>query len=96
MNYANTIRFISAHPLNRHQKLRGLWRYVMWQLGSRIVPGPVVCDFVGGSFLLARPGPSMPGYVAFSRQQAYIFPHPPTPIGNARHSEFRAREATVL
>jgi FkbM family methyltransferase len=51
-----TIRFVLTHPLNRDRKLQSLWRYLGWQIGSRLVPGPVACDFVEGSRLLVCPG----------------------------------------
>jgi FkbM family methyltransferase len=56
MSHIDTINFILTHPLNRHRKLRSLWRYVAWQLGSRLVPGPVAVDFVNSARLLAAPG----------------------------------------
>lgn len=51
-----TLRFIINHPLNRDKKLHAFLRFLRWQIGSRLVPGPVVIDFIGGSRLLAAPG----------------------------------------
>ena len=50
------LRFITNHPLNSDRKLKSLTRYVLWQIGSRIVPGPVVVNFVNDTRLLVRPG----------------------------------------
>ncbi len=42
-----------AHVRRNEQFLR---RFAAWQIGARLVPGPVVCPFANGSWLLARPG----------------------------------------
>jgi FkbM family methyltransferase len=44
------------HPLNRNQRTRALIRYVRWQLGSLLVPGPVAVPFVNQSRLLVSFG----------------------------------------
>lgn len=54
-----TLRYILAHPLNRDRKLGTLRCWLAWQVGSRLVPGPVAIGFVDGARLLVRPG--MPG-----------------------------------
>jgi len=51
-----TLRFVLSHPLNRNQRLQALWRDFRWQLGARIVSGPVAVPFVNGCVLLAEPG----------------------------------------
>ena len=56
MSLPSTLRFIAAHPLNRHRKAQAVLQYLKWQIGSRLVPGQVVCDWVGGARLLARTG----------------------------------------
>lgn len=53
---AGTLRFILSHPLNRQAKLSAIRRYVAWQIGSRIVPGPVAVPFVNDAMLLVKPG----------------------------------------
>lgn len=55
MSLLNTFWFVD-HPLNKGRKALALRRYVKWQLGSRMVPGPVAVDFVNGSQLLVYPG----------------------------------------
>lgn len=56
MNLVNTVRYITDHPLTRHQKLKALGRWLRWQVGSRIVPGQVAVGFVNDSVLLVSPG----------------------------------------
>ena len=51
-----SIRFISRHPLNRGRKLKALARFAAWQIGSRLVPGPVVFEWVRGAKFLVRAG----------------------------------------
>ena len=50
------IKFIIAHPLNQDKKLESLARFVKWQLGSRLVPGPVVFDWINGARFLVEKG----------------------------------------
>lgn len=56
MSVVHTLRFIVNHPLNRSHQLRALARFVKWQIGSRLVPGAVVYDWVDGSKFLVRNG----------------------------------------
>lgn len=49
---------ILRHPLNQGRKLRALQRFVSWQIGCRLLPGPAAFDFVGQSRLLVRRGQS--------------------------------------
>jgi FkbM family methyltransferase len=42
--------------LNRERKVEALCRFVAWQIGSRLVPGPVLVPFVNGANLIVRPG----------------------------------------
>ncbi|NCA72520.1 MAG: FkbM family methyltransferase [Sphingobacteriia bacterium] len=44
------------HPLNRGQPGATLIRWLRWQLGSRMLPGPVVLPFVNDVRLIASPG----------------------------------------
>jgi FkbM family methyltransferase len=50
------VRFVVTHPLNQDHKLEALMRMAKWQLGSRLVPGAVVFDWVNASKLLIRRG----------------------------------------
>lgn len=56
MNPLSTLRFIWQHPLTSRRRVQAIERYVRWQLGSRLSPGPVVVDFVNGARLVVRPG----------------------------------------
>lgn len=56
MGLLNTLSFLLNHPLSQGRKLATLRRFVAWQIGARLVPGPVVCPFANGSWLLAQPG----------------------------------------
>ena len=48
--------FLLSHPLNKRHKFAALIRYVRWQLGSRLVPGIVVFNYINDTRLLAKPG----------------------------------------
>lgn len=56
MGIVSTVRFILEHPLSRGRKLANLVSFVRWQVGARLVPGPVAVEFVNGTRLLAEPG----------------------------------------
>ena len=51
-----TFQFIVNHPLNRENKFDALRRWLGWQIGSRLVSGPVAVPFVNGARLLVSPG----------------------------------------
>lgn len=49
------LRFVWRHPLNRANRWGALMRVARWQLGSRLLPGPVAVPFVGeGRLTLER------------------------------------------
>lgn len=52
----STLRFIVEHPLNRRHKISAIRRWLNWQIGSRLVPGPVAVNFVNKTKLLVAPG----------------------------------------
>ena len=52
----NTLRFIISHPLNRQHKIAALFRYLKWQIFSRLVKGPVKVRFVNDAVLLVKHG----------------------------------------
>lgn len=56
MPLLNTLKFIINHPLSRGNRLASLLRFAQWQIGSRLVPGAVVHDWVNGCKLQARCG----------------------------------------
>jgi FkbM family methyltransferase len=53
---ARTLGFIWRHPVTRRNRVRALLDYARWQVGSRLVPGPVVAPFIGGTRLVVEPG----------------------------------------
>jgi FkbM family methyltransferase len=52
----STLRFITTHPLNQGQRVRALFRYLKWQVGSRLVPGEKVFHWIDGAKMVVRPG----------------------------------------
>jgi FkbM family methyltransferase len=56
MGIINTLNFITKHPLNERRKLKAVRHWLSWQIGSRLVPGPVAVDFVNDTMLLVSPG----------------------------------------
>jgi FkbM family methyltransferase len=56
MSFIRTLRYIILHPLNRRRKARALLRFLKWQIGSRLVPGDVIYDWVNGARFIVRPG----------------------------------------
>lgn len=64
MTLIRNLRFILSHPLNRSRKIAALRRYFGWQVGSRLVPGAVVCDWINGSrFIVSRGETGLTGNV---------------------------------
>lgn len=51
-----TLKFILNHPLNVNKRTKALKRWFFWQIGSRMVRGSVIVDFVNDSRLIVRPG----------------------------------------
>jgi FkbM family methyltransferase len=56
MGLVSIVRFIIHHPLSRGRKLANLGRFARWQIGARLVPGPVAVHFVNAAQLLVSPG----------------------------------------
>lgn len=56
MGLLTTVRFIWRHPLASQRRAQALERYVRWQLGSRLSPGPIVVEFVNDARLIVRAG----------------------------------------
>lgn len=56
MSLLNLLKFVTNHPLNRENKFKSIARFAKWQIGSRLVPGAVVYDWVNGSKFLVRTG----------------------------------------
>jgi len=56
MSLLNSLGFVLRHPLNRSNRRVALSRWLRWQLGSRLLPGPVLVPFVNEVCLIVRPG----------------------------------------
>ena len=56
MSVIESVKFIATHPLTRDNTFKSLLRFVRWQIGSRLVPGPIVYDWINGSRFLVRAG----------------------------------------
>jgi len=56
MGLLSTARFILQHPIGQRAPLRSLGDWVKWQVGSRILPGPAILSWVGGTRLIVAPG----------------------------------------
>lgn len=56
MSLYNTLSFIVRHPLNKGHKFRALSRFLKWQIGSRLVPGQVLFEWINGSRIVVKPG----------------------------------------
>jgi FkbM family methyltransferase len=54
MSIIHTLMFIADHPLNRNHKSAAFLRFFKWQVRSRLVPGPVVVEWVGNARMLVR------------------------------------------
>lgn len=58
----SNLKYMLSHPLNRGGRLKAISRVLAWQLGARLVPGPVIIDHVGTK-LIARRGGNAVGHV---------------------------------
>jgi FkbM family methyltransferase len=56
MPLLKTLAFVANHPLNRGRKVRALADYFKWQIGSRLVPGQVIYNWINGSRIIVRRG----------------------------------------
>lgn len=56
MSLIQTVRFIADHPLNKNNSAKAILGFLKWQLGSRLVPGPTIMNWVNGSRVIIRRG----------------------------------------
>lgn len=56
MSLPTTIQFILQHPLNKRRKVQALFRFLKWQVGSRLVSGEVIYPWINGSKFIVQPG----------------------------------------
>jgi FkbM family methyltransferase len=54
--FLSTLNYILQHPLNTSHKVTALFTFVKWQIGSRLVPGPVLYTWVDDSQFVVSPG----------------------------------------
>ncbi len=50
------IKNILKHPLNKNNKLSALWRFVKWQINTRLNPYPIIYPFTEKSKLIVGKG----------------------------------------
>lgn len=56
MSLIRTCEFIVNHPLNRQRKASALTRFLRWQIGTRILPKPIVFEWMPGVRAILRRG----------------------------------------
>jgi FkbM family methyltransferase len=56
MSVLRLIRRVASSPINRDHKVAALWRFAKWQVGSRLVPGKVLVDWIDGAKFIAGRG----------------------------------------
>lgn len=56
MSVVRIVRNITSSPLNQGRPIRALWRFVKWQMSSRLAPGPIIVPWINGSKFIASPG----------------------------------------
>ena len=56
MGIINNLGFILSHPLNKTKRLNSIYRYLKWQIGSRLAPGSIVFQWVNGTKFFVNPG----------------------------------------
>lgn len=55
-NALYTLRRIGDHPLMKSRRMEAYTRWLTWQVGSRLSPGPIVVDYVNETRLCVRAG----------------------------------------
>lgn len=56
LSLANTLKYLVNHPLNKTNKMGAVIRYIKWQVGSRLVPGDVIYQWINNSKVVVRTG----------------------------------------
>jgi len=56
MTFINIIKNIVRHPLNKSHRMLAIINFLKWQVGSRLVSGSVIFDWINGSKLIAHNG----------------------------------------
>ena len=56
MKLYSVIKWITAHPLNRKDKMAAVIRFVRWQIGIRLIPGEFVFNWINDAKFFVRKG----------------------------------------
>lgn len=56
MKLFKILKSIATHPLNNDKKLEAVIRFAKWQIGSRLVPGAVVYNWIHGAKFIVENG----------------------------------------
>jgi FkbM family methyltransferase len=56
MSLLSTLKFITTHPFNQDAKFKAIVRFAKWQIGSRLLRGEIVYDWINDSKFLVRTG----------------------------------------
>jgi len=56
MHFVNTLKWLINHPLNQNRRMQSLIHFVRWQIGSRMVSGPIVHEWVNGAKFIVNRG----------------------------------------
>lgn len=56
MTIFSKIQFLLSHPLNQHQKLKALVRFIKWQINTMLNPYPIIYPFTENAKLIIKKG----------------------------------------
>src|SRR5688572_24996940 len=56
MTLLSLLNYIMNHPLNERNKIKAVQRFVKWQVGTRMLPFPIVYSFTEKSKLIIEKG----------------------------------------
>jgi FkbM family methyltransferase len=56
MGILNLVRFITNHPLNKHNAVGAIFRFLRWQIGSRLLRAEIIYPWINGAKMIVRNG----------------------------------------
>jgi FkbM family methyltransferase len=56
MNIFSLLKFITSHPLNQNHKAKAIFRFIKWQVNTRLNPYPIIYPFTEKSKLIIEKG----------------------------------------
>lgn len=56
MNIIRLLKSILRHPLNKDEKFNAMLRFLKWQIGSQMISGSIIFDWIDESKLIVRKG----------------------------------------